>query len=155
MGIAISSVYPAELAKPNAALVAGTPEGTLLMTGSDGLETFATDPNLIDGILVAAVVDATTAFNQTFIYKDVDYSGYVLAGDQIVVARQFDGATCYGFAVEPPIALVAAGTTLILGSNGRLKARPAADTTSQTVAVALDPIQIGAVTTGTIHFRNR
>lgn len=155
MAITINSKFPAELAVPNAALVAGTPEGTLLKTHTDGTATFADSLASIDGILVAEIVTAETAKDRQYIYKDIDYSGYVKPGEAIVVARQFDGLTMSGVAMEAPASDVAAGSTLILGTNGRLKVRPGGDTTSATVAIALEPIPTGAVKTGTIHFRAR
>jgi hypothetical protein len=155
MAIAINGKIPVELAKPNASLVAGTPEGTLLQTHTDGTVIFGTVLNQIDGILVAEIVDAATAKDRLYIFNDIDYSGYVQAGDYIVVARQFDGLTMNGVALEPPASDIPKGDTLILGTNGRLKDRPGGDTTSATVAIALEPILAGSTKTGTIHFRAR
>lgn len=155
MAITINGKIPVELAKPNAALVAGTPEGTLVKTHTDGTQTFADASTNIDGILVAEVIDASTFKDRTYIFKDIDYSGYIQAGDLCVVARQFDGLTMNGVALEAPAADVAIGTTLILGTNGRLKVRPGGDTTSATVAIVMEVILTGATKTNTIHFRAR
>ena len=155
MAIVINSKFPVELATPNAAFVAGTPEGTLLKTHTDGTSTFADTVASIDGILVAEIVDNATYQDRQYIYKDIDYSGYVKAGAYIVVARQLDGLSMSGVALEAPASDIAAGSTLILGANGRLKVRPGGDTTSATVAIALEAILTGATKTNLIHFRAR
>lgn len=156
MGISANGKIPIELATPAAALVAGTPEGTLLQLDGSGNETFATIPALIDGIMVSEVVDSATNINRRYLFNEIDYSGWTLPGDRIVVMRQFQGLTLNGIALEPPVADIVAGSTLILGANGKLKVRPGADVTSVTVAIVLagSPILAGAVVTGNIHFRH-
>lgn len=155
MAIAINGKIPVELAVPNAALVAGTPEGTLLQTHTDGTAIFGTVLAQIDGILVAEVVSDAVSQDRQYIFKDIDYSGYVKAGQYVVVARQIDGLSMNGVALEAPVADATPGTTLILGTNGRLKVRPGGDNTTATAAIVLETILAGATKTGTIHFRAR
>lgn len=128
---------------------AATLDGVLLKVDANGKVDYATAAGTYDAVLISEIVDSTEYIKRYHIYQNIDFGPYVQVGEMVSIAKGVKGLTANGLAVTAA-SLIAKGTQLEIGANGRLVPK----TSGTAVAVTLEAIAQNATKTGNVHLLN-